>query len=125
LGKTYRRREARGEIRGGYFVGGVSGEQFALPEAIGLLRSTRKREPANELIVLSGADPLNLLGVVTPGPRITALASNRILFQDGTPIAALEGGEIERLAENSVPDSAVETSLRTGKLPPSLRPYYK
>ncbi|MGA2244757.1 MAG: DEAD/DEAH box helicase [Verrucomicrobiota bacterium] len=125
LGKIYRRREARGEIRGGYFVGGVSGEQFALPEAIGLLRSTRKREPANELIVLSGADPLNLLGVVTPGPRITALASNRILFQDGTPIAALEGGEIERLAENSVPDSAVETSLRTGKLPPSLRPYYK
>src|SRR5437870_3190469 len=94
LGRIYRRWEARGQIRGGYFVGGVSGEQFALPEAIGLLRSIRKASPDGELIALSAADPLNLQGVLTPGPRIAALTANRILFLDGLPIAALEAGEI-------------------------------
>src|SRR6185369_9439655 len=64
LGRIYRRWEARGEIRGGYFVGGVSGEQFALPEAIGLLRSIRKSSSNNELITLTAADPLNLQGVI-------------------------------------------------------------
>ncbi|HUC83637.1 MAG TPA: hypothetical protein VL970_00485, partial [Candidatus Acidoferrales bacterium] len=97
----------------------------ALPEAIGLLRSTRKQEPAHELIVLSGADPLNLLGIVTPGPRIAALAANRVLFKDGTPIAALESDAIRRLADNAVPDATVESSLRTGRLPVSLRAYYR
>jgi len=125
LGKIYRRREARGEIRGGYFVSGVSGEQFALPEAIGLLRSIRKEQPQNELVILSGADPLNLLGILTPGPRLPALTANRILFKDALPIATLEADEINRLADNSVPDTTVESSLRTGRLQPSLRPYYK
>jgi len=125
LGRIYRRREARGEIRGGYFVSGVSGEQFALPEAIGLLRSIRKQAPQPEATVISGADPLNLLGIITPGRRIAALASNRILFNDGLPVAALEAGQINRLAENSVADSAVENLLRIGKLPPALRAYYK
>ncbi|HWN23562.1 MAG TPA: hypothetical protein VNN16_00505, partial [Candidatus Sulfotelmatobacter sp.] len=90
LGRIYRRWEARGEIRGGYFVGGVSGEQFALPEAIGLLRSIRKSSSNGELITLSAADPLNLQGVLTPGARIPAFTANRILFRDGLPIAALE-----------------------------------
>jgi len=125
LGRIYRRREARGEIRGGYFVSGVSGEQFALPEAIGLLRFIRKQAPQPEATVISGADPLNLLGIITPGRRIAALASNRILFNDGLPVAALEAGQINRLAENSVADSAVENLLRIGKLPPALRAYYK
>jgi ATP-dependent Lhr-like helicase len=125
LGKIYRRWETRGEIRGGYFVSGVSGEQFALPEAIGLLRSIRKTAAKNELVVLSAADPLNLQGILTPGPRVAALTSNRILFNDGLPVAAMEAGEINRLAENSVADSAIESSLRIGKLPSSLRPYYK
>src|SRR5206468_4563642 len=79
LGRVYRRLEARGEIRGGHFVGGVSGEQFARPEAIGLLRSLRNTAPTGELIPLSGADPLNLVGVLTPGPRIPAIGANRIL----------------------------------------------
>jgi ATP-dependent helicase Lhr and Lhr-like helicase len=124
LGKIYRRREARGEIRGGYFVSGVSGEQFALPEAIGLLRSIRKQAEQHETIVISGADPLNLLGIITPGPRVAALTSNRILFSDGLPVASLEAGEINRLAENSIADSAIESSLRIGKLPAALRAYY-
>jgi ATP-dependent Lhr-like helicase len=135
LGRIYRRWEARGEIRGGYFVGGVSGEQFALPEAIGLLRSIRKRSPNHELITLSAADPLNLQGILTPGARIAALTANRILFLDGLPIAALEAGEIRKLAtanpsgggpaDAPLPDLQIETALRVGKLRPSLRPYYK
>src|SRR5213075_245946 len=85
LGRIYRRLEARGEIRGGYFVGGVSGEQFALPEAIGSLRSLRKTAGKGELITLSGADPLNLQGILSPGARSPAFTANRILFRDGLP----------------------------------------
>jgi ATP-dependent helicase Lhr and Lhr-like helicase len=124
LGRIYRRWEARGEIRGGYFVAGISGEQFALPEAIGLLRSIRKAPPKGELITLSAADPLNLQGILTPGSRIAALTTNRILFRDGLPIAALEAGEIRKLSEASVSDLQIETPLKVGKLRPSLRPYY-
>jgi ATP-dependent Lhr-like helicase len=125
LGRIYRRWEARGEIRGGYFVGGVGGEQFALPEAIGLLRSIRKAQTNGELITLSGADPLNLLGILTPGPRIAALTANRILFCAGLPIAALEAGQARKLADTAVPYSEIETALKVGKLRPALRPYYK
>jgi len=125
LGRVYRRWEARGEIRGGYFVGGVSGEQFALPEAIGLLRSTRKASSYGELITLSAADPLNLQGILTPGPRLAAFTANRILFRDGLPIAVLESGEIRKVSDKNVPDLQVENALRIGKLRPSLRPYYK
>jgi ATP-dependent Lhr-like helicase len=125
LGRIYRRWEARGEIRGGYFVGGIGGEQFALPEAIGLLRSIRKSQPNGELITLSGADPLNLQGVLTPGARIAALTANRILFLAGLPIAALEAGEIRKFADAPVSDLEIEPALKVGKLRPSLRPYYK
>src|SRR6266508_1534742 len=121
LGRIYRRWEGRGEIRGGYFVGGISGEQFALPEAIGMLRSIRKASPNGELITLSGADPLNLQGILTPGPRIAALTANRVLFLDGLPIAALEAGEIHKFAGTPVSDLQVETALKVGKLRPSLR----
>jgi ATP-dependent Lhr-like helicase len=125
LGRIYRRWEARGEIRGGYFVGGVSGEQFALPEAIGLLRSIRKAPSNGKLLTLSAADPLNLQGILTPGPRVAAFTANRILFCDGLPAAALEAGEIRKLAEAPVSDFQIETGLKVGKLRPSLRPYYK
>ena len=125
LGRVYRRWEARGEIRGGYFVGGVSGEQFALPEAIGLLRSIRKTSPNGELITLSAADPLNLQGIITPGSRVAAFTANRILFRDGLPIAVLEAGEIRKVSDENVPDLQIENALRIGKLRPSLRPYYK
>ncbi|PYL73410.1 MAG: ATP-dependent DNA helicase [Verrucomicrobia bacterium] len=125
LGRIYRRWEARGEIRGGYFVGGVSGEQFALPEAIGLLRSIRKSSSNRKLITLSAADPLNLQGVLTPGARITAFTANRILFRDGLPVAALEAREIRTLSDEDIPHLQIENALRIGKLRPSLRPYYK
>ena len=126
LGRIYRRLEARGEIRGGYFVKGVSGEQFALPEAVGLLRSLRRTKPGGELIAISAADPLNLVGILTPGPRITAIASNRVLLRDGFAVAALEAGEVVKL-ENSEAledDQQIEVALKVGKLPAALRPYY-
>ncbi|PYJ68915.1 MAG: ATP-dependent DNA helicase, partial [Verrucomicrobia bacterium] len=107
LGRIYRRWEAQGEIRGGYFVGGASGEQFALPEAIGLLRSIRKAPRKDALVTLSAADPLNLQGILTPGPRIAALTANRILFRDGLPLAALEAGEIRKLSQDSISDLQV------------------
>jgi ATP-dependent Lhr-like helicase len=126
LGRVYRRLEARGEIRGGHFVSGVSGEQFALPEAIGLLRSLRKAKPAGELIMLSAADPLNLIGVLTPGPRITAIGANRLLLRDGVPIAALEGGQIVNLnGDSETSEQEIEQSLKVGKLSPALRRYYR
>ncbi|UCH52837.1 MAG: ATP-dependent DNA helicase, partial [Pseudomonadota bacterium] len=97
--RVYRRLEARGEIRGGRFVNGVAGEQYALPEAVGSLRAMRKR-PGNETLVsLSAADPLNLVGVLIPGARVPALAGNRILYRDGVPIAVQVAGEAQFLTE--------------------------
>ena len=91
--QVYRRAEARGEIRGGRFVGGFVGEQFALPEAVDALRTRRKAEPDGRLIAVSACDPLNLAGVLTPGPRIPALLGNLVVFRDGVPLASLKGGE--------------------------------
>lgn len=97
--RACRRLEAQGHIRGGRFVAGVSGEQYALPDAVGALRAVRKRELAGELVSLSAADPLNLAGIVTPGVRVAALAGNRLLLSDGIPVATLTGGEVQYLAE--------------------------
>ena len=93
----YRRLEARGEIRGGRFVAGFTGEQYALPEAIGLLREARRKPHSQHCISLSGADPLNLVGILTPGPRLPALSGNRVLYRDGLPVATFSGGEVRFL----------------------------
>jgi ATP-dependent Lhr-like helicase len=123
--RVYRRLEARGEIRGGYFVSNVSGEQFALPEAIGSLRSIRKADAKGELITISAADPLNLVGILTPGSRIPAIASHRILLRDGLPIAALKAGKVISLDQNTEEaDQTIEHALSVGSMPPALRPYY-
>jgi ATP-dependent Lhr-like helicase len=92
-----RRLEARGEIRGGRFVAGLSGEQFALPEAVTALRDARRRTQNHELVSLSAADPLNLVGIVTPGGKVPALTGNRVLYRDGLPIAIYTGGEVKFL----------------------------
>src|SRR5204863_1529274 len=95
--RVYRRLESRGEIRGGRFVAGFSGEQFALPDAVGMLREVRRQPAAGALISLSGADPLNLVGILTPGPRLPALTGNRLLYRDGLPIALLAAGDVQFL----------------------------
>lgn len=92
---VYRRMEARGEIRGGRFVQGFSGEQFAVPEAVAELRDVRKQGKEGMLLNISACDPLNLVGVITPGGRVPAQVNNRILYRDGVPIAALIAGEVE------------------------------
>ncbi|QQR91985.1 MAG: DEAD/DEAH box helicase [Myxococcales bacterium] len=92
-----RRMEARGEIRGGRFVSGFSGEQYALPEAVVSLRKVKREAPSSGLISLSAADPVNLLGIVDHESRLTASAKNRILFKDGKVIAVSEHGEIRWL----------------------------
>ena len=93
----FRRLEARGEIRGGRFVAGFTGEQYAAPEAIGLLRDTRRKPHSNSHVSLSGADPLNLVGILTPGQRLPSLSGNRLLYRDGIPIATFSGGEVRFL----------------------------
>jgi ATP-dependent Lhr-like helicase len=92
-----RRLEARGEIRGGRFVAGFSGEQYATPEAVGLLRDVRKKAETGHLVAVSAADPLNLIGTITPEGRVPALTGNRVLYRDGLPVAAYVGGEVRFL----------------------------
>ena len=94
-----RRLEARGEIRGGRFVAGFSGEQYATPEAVSLLRDMRRKPHDEQFLALSAADPLNLVGVLTPEARVPALTGNRVLYRDGLPIAAYVGGEVRFLAQ--------------------------
>jgi ATP-dependent Lhr-like helicase len=88
LARVCRRLEARGEIRGGRFVSGMSGEQFALPRAVERLREVRRTPPTGQPIAISAADPLNLAGIVTAGERIRAAGRARVIYQDGVPLDA-------------------------------------
>ncbi|MBC8032250.1 MAG: DEAD/DEAH box helicase [Pyrinomonadaceae bacterium] len=169
--RIYHRLEARGEIRGGRFVAGISGEQFALTEAVGMLRamrsartgtvdfglhSPRREEPSltvlpqpgrpagdpgvglplgaaapagmaqDSLISVSAADPLNLVGIITPGGRITAFTSNRILYHNGEPAAVLESGETKFLVEMSrAMEWKAKAALMRKATPPPLRSYLR
>jgi ATP-dependent Lhr-like helicase len=97
LTRVYRRLEARGELRGGRFVSGMAGEQFALPEAVEQLRAIRRTPPTGTILTLSAADPLNLAGVVTAGDRIRAAVRTRIAYRDGVPLAVKEGDVVRQL----------------------------
>lgn len=104
---VYHRLEARGEIRGGRFIAGLSGEQFALPEAIPLLRDVRRRKHDGGLVCVSGVDPLNLCGTLLPGDKVPALAGNRLLFRDGLPVATLAAGKFNYLYQPSAAEREV------------------
>ncbi len=96
-----RRMEARGEIRGGRFVDGFVGEQFALPEAVDTLRAVRRQKGSSEVVVVAAADPLNLVGILTPGPRVSPFSLQHITYVDGIPAPtegaeAVAGGRVER-----------------------------
>jgi ATP-dependent Lhr-like helicase len=82
----FRRLEDRGEIRGGRFISGFIGEQFALPIAVESLRGMRRIEPSGEAVTLSAADPLNLVGILVPGDRVPAISGNSVTFRDGVPV---------------------------------------
>ncbi len=116
-----RRLEARGEIRGGRFVAGFSGEQYATPEAVGLLRDVRRKPNSQQLVSLSAADPLNLIGIITPGARLASLAGNRLLYRDGVPIATYAADEVHYLEE--LPEAEkwqVQTALLRRHVPIAL-----
>ena len=156
--RTYHRLEARGEIRGGRFVAGISGEQFALPEAVAMLRAIRRartgsmdfgfRSPAviesapgslavgapgavqastgEDMISVSAADPLNVVGIITPGSRVTAFTSNRILYNNGEPTAIMESGETKFLVELSRSmEWKAKAALMRKATPPTLRTYLR
>jgi ATP-dependent Lhr-like helicase len=91
-----RRLEARGEIRGGRFVSGFVGEQYALAEAVEGLRAARRRvgDAPPEYVRVAATDPLNLAGITSPGPRVPAVLGNAVLYRDGAPIASREAGAL-------------------------------
>lgn len=115
--RVYRRLEARGEIRGGRFVEGLVGEQFALPEAIAPLRAIRQRADDGELAVVGGCDPLNLVGGVLAGDKVPAVPGSRVLYRDGMPLAASVAGKIVPLMELSAAEAQVaRQALQSGSL---------
>jgi ATP-dependent Lhr-like helicase len=118
--QMYRRLEGRGEVRGGRFVSGMSGEQFALAEAVGQLRTMRRQPASGRLVAVGAADPLNLTGIITAGERVAAVARSRVLYRDGVPVLALERGEVTRLAAGTPTPDMVQALVRK-QLTPALR----
>lgn len=112
--------EAKGEIRGGRFVNGFVGEQFALPEAVEGLRAMRKPAERLELVRVAATDPLNLVGITSPGPKVHAVIGNAILFRNGVPIASLESGEMKLRCELE-PGERVDDEL-VYHAPPAAKP---
>lgn len=102
----YRRMEARGEIRGGRFVSGFVGEQFALPEAVEALRAVRRQRQAQETVVVAAADPLNLIGILTPGPRISPFTQQVIVYRGGVPVDVGTLGAIRSRLQREEPGAA-------------------
>jgi len=111
--RVFHRLEARGEIRGGRFIAGLSGEQFALPEAVGTLRSVRQRAHDGSLVALCGADPLNQVGHAVAGSRVPAVTGARVLYRDGMPVASLVAGVFAALEPM---DAAAEWTARSALL---------
>ena len=124
--RALRRLEARGDIRGGRFVAGFTGEQYALPEAVETLRRVRRAPADGAIVTLSAADPLNLTGIVCLGDRVPATASARVAFRDGVPIATLAGGRNIDWLEPQTPEQewSVRNALLGRRIPalPAARP---
>jgi ATP-dependent Lhr-like helicase len=123
LVRVYRTLEARGEIRGGRFVSGMSGEQFALPDAVDRLREARRSGPDDALVTITGADPLNLTGIVTAGDRIRTAAGTRLVYRNGVPLAALEGDMLRTLSEIDAAIAADVAAAAAGRRVPVLSGY--
>lgn len=94
LVRVYQRLEARGEIRGGRFVTGIPGEQFALPEAVAAMRKARRDAKENQWIAVAATDPANLLGTLLTGDKVARVPGNRVVYRDGLPVASLVAGEV-------------------------------
>ena len=124
--QVYRRAEARGELRGGRFIAGLTGEQYALPDAVTRLRAVRRTTPDGELIAVSAADPLNLAGIMTPDTRVPAIENNRVLFRDGEVVAVQLGKDIQFVQDvDESAQWATRNALVQRKIPPALKGYLK
>ncbi|MFM0502699.1 DEAD/DEAH box helicase [Paraburkholderia caffeinilytica] len=111
--RVFQRLEARGQVRGGRFVTGLAGEQFALPEAIPVLRDVRRHANEGAWVCVSATDPLNLAGTLLTGDKIPAVAGNRLLFRDGILVASLVAGEFNFLpALGADTDAEAKTQAR-------------
>ena len=108
--RVLQRLEARGQVRGGRFINGLAGEQFALPEAIPLLREVRRHANDGAFVCVAGTDPLNLVGTLLAGDKVPAVAGNRVLYRDGVAVAALVAGEFIYLTNT---DSETREHMRT------------
>ena len=124
LARVYRRLEARGEIRGGRFVTGMSGEQFASPDAVERLREVRRTARDGRLVTISAADPLNLAGVLDAGERVRAITTHRLVYRDGVPLAALEGDYMRPLREIDPGAAADVASALVGRRMPAVTSGY-
>jgi ATP-dependent Lhr-like helicase len=111
----YRRLEARGEIRGGRFVAGLSGEQYALPDAVERLREVRRTAHDGALVTISAVDPLNLCGIIHAGDRVRATTANKVVYRDGVAVAAMEGDYIRPLGTVDPEDASAVTYALTGR----------
>ena len=125
---TLRRMELQGILRGGRFIAGVSGEQFALPETVTSLRQFGKNQDAaersTEYVSLAAADPVNLLGIVLPDARLPKTSRNRVLYKDGMPLAVLEGGKVSFLREVDPQEQwQLQQVLMHREFPARLRAY--
>ena len=96
---AFRRLEDRGEIRGGRFVDGFLGEQFALPVAVESLRASKKLPPSGEMITIAAADPLNLVGILVPGERVPAISGRTVSFRDGVAVSPDAPGSLSAAAD--------------------------
>ncbi|HEV2022332.1 MAG TPA: DEAD/DEAH box helicase [Terriglobales bacterium] len=105
---AFRRLEDRGEVRGGRFVAGFIGEQFALPVAVESLRAMRKQEPAGEALTLSAADPLNLVGILVPGERVPAISGRFVTYRDGVAVSSSEAAEEMQLPRTGSTTTATQ-----------------
>jgi ATP-dependent Lhr-like helicase len=121
LVRVCRRLEARGEIRGGRFIAGVSGEQFALPEAVASMRQVRRHPGDGALVALAASDPANLLGTIVNGPKVPRVAGSRVLYRDGVPLATSVAGEIALLV--SLDAAQTQAARRALSLEPQLRTF--
>jgi len=120
LAPVYRRLEARGELRGGRFITGVAGEQFALESTIAQLRRHRNADDKTDLVCISAVDPLNLVGVLTPPPRIPSQAANKVAYLKGVPVGAVQGGEILWLTKLAAAEQKRVTAALQGWEPQEI-----
>ena len=123
LVRVYRTLEARGDIRGGRFVSGMSGEQYALPDAVDRLRELRRSGADEDLVAISAADPLNLTGIVTLGDRIRAAAGSRIVYRNGIPLMAMEGDMLRTLGDADAEVMEKAAAVAAGRRVPVTHGY--